>query len=84
MEKITIPKTALVQSETFLSAVELYDLTGFRSPKKQCEQLKNQRIPFFVNARGYPRVCRDVLFGKTTKSPQQPTQKSWQPKIQAA
>lgn len=80
--KNQISKTAIVHTDTFLSADELWDLTGYKNPSKQCEQLKNQGIPFYKNARGYPRVCRENLIGQRKKAPK--SQTTWQPKIQAA
>lgn len=76
------PKTATVQTDTFLSPEELHDLTGYRNAHKQCEQLKAQRIPFVTNARGYPRVHRHAIDPKAIK-PKKPTQ-TWQPQVKAA
>ena len=77
------PKTATVQTDTFLSAEELYDLTGYRNPTKQCEHLRTLGIAFLLNARGYPRVSRSVIEPSSKNSKPKP-QKTWQPKIQAA
>ncbi|ULJ60824.1 DUF4224 domain-containing protein [Wielerella bovis] len=77
------PQTAIVQTDTFLSAEELYDLTGYRSPKKQCEHLRTQGIAFLINARGYPRVSRTTI-EQSDKVAKHKPQKTWQPKVQAA
>lgn len=69
-----------VQTDTFLNDAEMHDLTGYKSPQKQCQQLRQQGIPFFTNARGYPRVARDVILGKKTSKPPKPKQE-WRPNI---
>ena len=48
----------------FLTADELIELTGFRQPSKQAQQLKAQRIPFHLNRCGHPKVARAVLEGR--------------------
>ncbi|MDK4586721.1 DUF4224 domain-containing protein, partial [Kingella kingae] len=70
-----------MQTDTFLNRAELHDLTGYKNPSKQREILKQQGIPFYINARGYPIVCREQLISnKKQPAPKPPT---WQPKIQA-
>lgn len=75
------PKTAEVVTETFLTPQEVFDLTGFKTPRKQCEQLRKIAIPFFTNARGYPRVHRNSIDPTQSKSKVQQTQPAWQPKV---
>ena len=43
--------TQHVQTDTFLNPAEMQDLTGYKAASKQCQQLRSQGIPFFVNAR---------------------------------
>ena len=72
--------TNQVQTDTFLNAEEMVDLTGYKTGSKQCQQLRQQGIPFFTNARGYPRVARDVILGKKPSKPPKPKQE-WRPNI---
>ncbi len=72
--------TQHVQTDTFLNDAEMQDLTGYKAARKQCEQLRSQGIPFFVNARGHPRVAREVILGGSKKSAPKPASK-WEPKI---
>ena len=64
-------------AEAFLSKEEIYTLTGRKIPSKQIEQLKAQRLPFFVNALGRPVVARSVIEG--TKSTAQQQKQAWAP-----
>ena len=73
--------TQHVQTDTFLNPDEMQDLTGYKAASKQCQQLRSQGIPFFVNARGYPRVVRDVLSGSPKKAATPKPEKTWQPNI---
>ena len=74
------PKTATVQTDTFLNPAEMQDLTGYKAASKQCQQLRSQGIPFFVNARGHPRVARETISGGTKKATPKPKPK-WEPNI---
>ena len=73
--------TQHVQTDTFLNPAEMQDLTGYKAASKQCQQLHSQGIPFFVIARGYPRVVRDVLSGSPKKATTPKPDKTWQPNI---
>lgn len=46
-----------------LTTAELVDLTGYRRPSKQAEQLREWGIHHFVARDGHPRVLRSVLEG---------------------
>ena len=46
------------QSEMFLNDEQVIKLTGCKTKKLQCENLKRQGIPFHTNAKGKPIVCR--------------------------
>lgn len=61
----------------FLSDEELFKLTGFKQPAKQCAHLKSQRIPFFTNKSGQPRVARTAIEGRKTQALKQET--TWSP-----
>lgn len=61
----------------FLTEDELVELTGFRQPAKQCAHLKAQRIPFYTNRAGHPRVARAVLEGRKVVAPKQAA--TWSP-----
>jgi hypothetical protein len=47
----------------FMTDDELFELTGYRQPKKQIAMLKKQGVPFNVNASGHPKVARAVIEG---------------------
>lgn len=50
-------------SATFLTREEVKELTGAHSRQRQIDTLRLQRVPFFVNAAGWPVVTRSVLSG---------------------
>lgn len=60
----------------FLTADELADLTGYRQPARQVEQLRRQRIPFHLNRAGHPKVARAILEGRKEAAPKEST---WSP-----
>ena len=53
----------------FLTDEELVQLTGYRQASKQVAHLKAQRIPFYTNRAGHPRVARAVLEGRKVVTP---------------
>ena len=59
----------------FLTPEELRDLTGFSVKSKQIEQLRRQRIPFFVNGHGRPVVTVAAVKGE--KDVAAAPQKGW-------
>lgn len=65
--------------DMFLNTSELEDLTGYRHAKKQAEVLRKNRIPFFLNGRGQPKVSRALIEsgGKAPKPAKEPH--GWQP-----
>ena len=63
----------------FLTRDELFELTGYRIASKQVKQLKAQRIPFYVNRAGHPKVAKAIIEGQRG-APAQPTPKpTWIP-----
>lgn len=61
---------------TFLSGVEISELTGRRAHKLQIETLRKQGIAFFLNAAGKPVVPRSAIDGKPGAAPK-PAKKVW-------
>lgn len=63
-----------------LTDVELEEITGARTPKRQCEVLTENRIPFTKRADGRPRLTLEVynatLLGHTPRHPQQQQKQS--------
>jgi len=47
-----------MNTSLFLTAAELFDLTGYKKPSKQLSWLRGQGFIFRVAADGYPRVDR--------------------------
>lgn len=50
-------------STTFLTREEVKELTAAHRKKRQIEILRAQRIPFFMNAAGWPVVPRAAIQG---------------------
>lgn len=63
---------------TFLSADELVALTGRKRKGHQIEALRQQGIPFYVNAVGRPVVVRTVLTGAAPAAQDRP---EWRPRV---
>ncbi len=63
--------------DVFLSDEEVFVLTGYKQPAKQCAQLKSQGIPFHTNKAGHPRVARARIEGGKATEKTQP--KTWSP-----
>lgn len=47
--------------ETFLSRDEVAELTGRKQRRKQVEQLISMRLPFTLDAFGWPKLLRKTL-----------------------
>lgn len=65
-----------MKSSLLLDDDELHELTGYRQPTKQVDQLRQMRIPFYTNAAGHPKVVRAILEGKKSA---ESTPKAWSP-----
>lgn len=68
---------------TFLNDQELVELTGYKQARKQIQILHLNRIPFYTNKRGEPRVPREILTrasGKLEKSKKEKTE-VWKPAV---
>lgn len=50
-----------MESNLFLTDEELKIMTGYKSAKKQCEWLTNQKIQFYKSKVGKPIVIRNIL-----------------------
>lgn len=61
----------------FLTPDELAELTGYKQASKQVAMLRQQGVPFHVNAAGHPKVARAILEGKHT--PATTPTKTWSP-----
>lgn len=66
---------ANVMGMMFLTPEEVADLTGYKLPAKQCEQLRRQGIAFYTDRAGRPKVTRAVLEGRKVADPTP----SWSP-----
>ncbi len=62
--------------DAFLDEPHLARLTGRRQKSRQIEWLRNERIPFRINATGHPVVAWDALNGR-----QGQTSAAWTPKV---
>jgi uncharacterized protein DUF4224 len=51
-----------------LTVAELFEVTGFKYPKKQIHALALMEIPFKVRPDGTPFVARAAIEGPTTRS----------------
>jgi Domain of unknown function (DUF4224) len=51
---------------TFLTREEVKELTATHWKKRQIDILRAQRIPFFINAAGWPVVTRAAIQGGWT------------------
>ena len=59
----------------FLTADELRELTGYRTPTHQRRWLDAHRIPYLISGKGQPRILRALLvarLGGATISEQPP------------
>jgi hypothetical protein len=63
-------------STTFLSREEVKELTAAHWKKHQINILRTQRIPFFINAVGWPVVARAAIQGGST-----PEAAGWTPSV---
>ena len=59
-----------------LTPAELFEVTGFRYPKKQIRALALMEIPFKVRPDGTPFVARAAVAGQTT-TPQSTQNQAW-------
>jgi hypothetical protein len=66
--------------QTFLTADELVALTGRKRKAHQIEALRQQGIPFYVNAIGRPVVVRAALNGATAVQ----ARPTWSPRVLAS
>lgn len=51
----------VIAMETFLSRDEVAELTGRKQRRKQVEQLIFMRLPFTLDAFGWPKILRKTL-----------------------
>jgi hypothetical protein len=64
---------------TFLNEEELAALTGCKWKRKQIEQLRRMKVPFFVNASGRAVVVRTAIEGGKIDLPQE--KRGWMPRV---
>lgn len=69
-------RARVAMADLLLTPDEVRDLTGYRQPAKQVAVLRQQGVPFFLNAAGHPKVARAVIEGR---QPAEPQRKSWSP-----
>lgn len=67
-------------SPLFLSQDELATLTGRKLKSLQIDWLRNEGIPFRVNAVGHAVVTRGAVEGKKDSAVEQPAQR-WMPRV---
>ncbi|MDD5056595.1 MAG: DUF4224 domain-containing protein [Sideroxydans sp.] len=65
----------------FLSADELYLLTGFKFKAKQITQLRTMGIAFRINGCGRPVVTRSAIEGGKESKTSQKQKQEWQPTL---
>lgn len=65
----------------FLTSEQLFELTGRKVARAQIEVLRRNGIPFFVTARGHPRVTRVAIEGGAASNAPQAT--AWTPRLAA-
>lgn len=63
----------------FLTPEELKELTGRSRAEKQITILKQNRIPFYLNAAGKPKVTREAIQYNKPKPQPKPAAPQWQP-----
>lgn len=62
----------------FLTEAEVADLTGYKQASKQVAMLRQQGIPFHVNAAGHPKIARAII--ERNQQPEQKKPSTWSPK----
>lgn len=67
-------------SSLFLNDEELRQLTGRTLKSRQIAWLKEQGLPFRVNATGHPVVARVVIVGLASEPPS-PQKRGWTPRV---
>jgi Domain of unknown function (DUF4224) len=50
-----------------LTPYELEELTEYKRPADQVKWLRSKGIPFFLGAKGNPKVLRDALIDRRTE-----------------
>jgi hypothetical protein len=75
-------------SDAFLDPEEIAELTGIRGgykgktrEQRQIDQLKAQKVPFFLTVAGRPKVARAVIEGRQAAKPEPVA--SWEPGVMA-
>lgn len=66
-------------SSLFLEDADLRRLTGRKTKSKQIEWLRQNGIPFRINATGHPVVTRAAIDGKPGVEPAQ--SRAWTPRV---
>lgn len=66
-------------SELFISREDLITLTGCHHKQAQINVLRQNRIPFFLNASGRPIVTRAAVEGRERTSAEKT--EAWQPAV---
>lgn len=65
-------------SSLFLEDADLCRLTGRKAKSKQIQWLRQNGIPFRVNATGHPVVTRAAVDGKPAA---EPLSRAWTPRV---
>lgn len=84
------PDTENTDDRMFMTSKELDNFSGIKMGKRvagqfrnkeqlQIDWLRSQGIPFYINARGCPKILWAALLGARTTPPQQ--KPSWQPRV---
>jgi hypothetical protein len=65
----------------FLEDVDLKRLTGCRQKRRQIRWLRDEGIPFRVNATGHPVVTWAAVEGKKAVAEQPQLPRAWAPRV---
>lgn len=66
-------------ASALLDDIDVKKLTGRATKSKQIEQLREMKLPFFINALGQPVVARSVVEGVKPEAAEQVTE--WVPGV---
>lgn len=66
-------------NDLFLSSLELEQLTGRKFKSRQIEWLRQNGVPFRVNATGHPVVTRAIILGQQQSSSAEKPR--WSPRV---
>ena len=68
-------------TDTFLTRDEVATLTGRRRRALQIAALREQGVPFLVDAMGWPVVVRAAVVGRASSPAPRPARPAWSPAV---